>query len=60
MDKLEGKTYNESQWVRCWIANYNDGGWIVGEVEYQSGLHYIINSDNNGELVVPSGLVGWL
>jgi len=59
-NKLVGRLYEESQWRRCWIQSYYDGGWVVGEVDYQSGLHYIINSDNSGQLVISSELIGWI
>lgn len=56
-NKLTGKIYEESQWRRCWIQTYNDGGWITGEVNYPTGLYYIVNSDSNGEIVVPESII---
>lgn len=58
-NKLQGRLYNESEWKRCWISSYRDGGWVIGEIEYSNGLHYIINSDFNGELLVPERYVNW-
>ena len=50
--KLEGRLYEESEYRRCYLSVYQDYGTITGEVNYWSGLHYIVESDNNGELII--------
>jgi len=55
--KTQIKIYDESEWFRCWISNIRDGGWVVGEIDYPSGLHYIVNSDSNGELLIQEDFI---
>lgn len=51
-EQLKGKLYTEENWFRCWINKFRDGGWVVGELDYTDGTYYVVNSDNNGQLLI--------